>query len=107
VEALLAERLGPESPALAFAAAVVRQVERAAGGVGEHEEWETAERVLEILRAAPGGPADAAELTRRPALLAALFQNVDLLHAHADPRADAVGALVMSAVERIAGEEVP
>ena len=43
----------------------------------------------------------AARLAGDAPLLAAAFQNVDLLYAHRCPRADAVSLLVMGAVERL------
>jgi hypothetical protein len=102
--ALLRERLGEGTPALRFAAAVAEQVGRSTG-TGREGERAAAERTLELLLGSPGDASGAAALAGRPALLAAFFQNVDLLHLAADPRADAVSALVMAALERLGDEE--
>jgi hypothetical protein len=67
-------------------------------------EREVAGLALELLLGAEAaGAADpgaaAARLRRDPALLAAFFQNVDLLYRHAFAGADAVSLLVMRALE--------
>ena len=62
--------------------------------------------------AAGRDPAGAAEREARitrllddPALLAAIFQNIDLLYAHKAREAPGVSALVMAAVERASEDE--
>jgi hypothetical protein len=69
-------------------------------------EPEVAGLALELLlgaeaagEAAPHPEAAAARLRGDPALLAAFFQNVDLLYRHAFAGADAVSLLVMRALE--------
>jgi hypothetical protein len=65
-----------------------------------------AEEALAVLRAAaaPGSveaAAAVARLSTHAPLLAAVFQNIDLLYQHGHPRADGVAALVMTALARV------
>lgn len=94
-----------EAGALAFLTAVAEQVVHhlrprppldATG-----DEWAVVGRALELLREAAAGEVDAParRLIAEPEMLAAFFQNVDLLYAEAAIQADAVGAVVMRALE--------
>jgi hypothetical protein len=89
---------------LPFAGAVVAQAASAAPGPGDAA-WEAAvaEQLLGVVRAAGGAGAEAAaaDLARDPVLLAALFQNVDLLPPAGDATADAVSALVLHALHHL------
>lgn len=79
--------------ALPFLDAVAAQVARHGG-----EERAAGERALALLRD-PDAPDAPARLVAEPPMLAAFFQNVDLLYLHHDPRADRVAGLVMRALE--------
>lgn len=97
-EGWLRARLGAGSAALPFAAAVTLQLARTPGlAASAAEEREVARRVAALLDA-PAGPGTAASLAADPPLLAAVFQNADLLFAHHFPGADAVSLLVMEAL---------
>jgi hypothetical protein len=104
--AVLQEALGAGHAALPFAGAVVRQLDgvpEPGGGTRPRDPAATAGSVAALVRGCeradgPAGGAPAA-LAADPPLLAAFFQNVDLLYRHGYPHADAVGALVMGAVE--------
>lgn len=87
--------------ALPFLAEVTGQVAHRHGEGGSPAQREAAvgARALDLLLA-PDGDAAAARLAAEPPMLAAFFQNVDLLYAHRDPGADPVAALVMRALER-------
>lgn len=109
--AWLADALPPElgAAALPFAEAVIAQVAHPLGAPpaarpGARERL-VARRVVRLLAASvrpdPAPARAAARLAGDPTLLAAAFQNVDLLYAHRCPRADAVSLLVMGAIERL------
>lgn len=101
--ARLREGLGEGSAALPFAEAVTLHLAHAPGRPASPEhEASAAARVLELLRASPG---DAPRLADDPELLASVFQNADLLHAHGAAAADRVALLVMRALE--AAEDSP
>jgi hypothetical protein len=104
-------RVGWDS-ARAFAESAIRQCAYPLGEPAVHQpcEAETTamEAVLAVLRSAaatdpprrgmlPGAESEA-HLERDPILLAAVFQNVDLLYRHGFPHADGVSALVMQAL---------
>ncbi|HET8656901.1 MAG TPA: hypothetical protein VFL93_15360 [Longimicrobiaceae bacterium] len=100
----LERALGPTGTALAFAEAVVLQRAHPLGAapVAGAEAGAVTE-VLALLRACEDGTRArerAAELCREADLLSVLFQNVDLLYEAGHPHADAMGALVMAALER-------
>jgi hypothetical protein len=107
----LADALPPElgPAALPFAEAVVAQVAHPLGAPpasrpGARERL-VARRVARLLAASvrpdPAPARAAARLAADAPLLAAAFQNVDLLYAHRCARADAVSLLVMGAIERL------
>lgn len=101
-EGRLADALAAEPALLPFARAAALQLAR--GGPSPEA---AALRVAGLLRdagllAAPAVTDAAAELADDPALLAAFFQNVDLLYEESFARADAVSLLVMAALERLA-----
>jgi len=105
--ASLPPELGPR--ALPFATAVVAQVAHPLGAPAaahpSRRERAVGRRLVRLL-AASVGDAPAVEraadaLAGDPPLLAAAFQNVDLLYAHACPAADRVSLLVMGAIERL------
>lgn len=103
---------------LPFLEAVVQQAALPLGEavpVAEAPERErrTTEQVVELLlvaRSAMGEqgekyPDEAAERLRaHPLLLAAFFQNIDLLYQHGYPHADAVSLLIMRALEEPSGD---
>lgn len=105
--ALLRERLGDRDPALPFAEAVVLQAAHPLGRAAtKRREVETAARVADILHERRSGsqPGEAAAaLAADPELLAAFFQNIDLLYAQADPHADVVSGWIMRALPGPAG----
>jgi hypothetical protein len=93
---------------VAFVEAVVLQVAHPLGGMGEHQrtpEVAVANQVIGLLGRSLGGEgvvADAAdELAAEPAMLAAFFQNLDLLPAGGHRAADAVALLVVLALSRL------
>lgn len=88
-----------------FIAAVAVQLARATESAPPDEERSVAERAVAVLRLAhrspraEAGPERAGELLGGDvALLAAFFQNVDLLYEHGYTHADAVSLAVMHAV---------
>lgn len=81
--------------ALSFLEAVTGQV---AHRGDPQDEREVGQRALALLLH-PGAENAAARLVGEPPMLAAFFQNVDLLFEHHDPGADAVAGLVMRALE--------
>lgn len=95
--------------ALPFVEAVVVQLVYPLGGPApaspEEAERAVGDRVVAMLGASTADPhftaRAAADLAADAALLAAFFQNVDLLHSHRCPHADAVSLLVMAALERL------
>lgn len=92
-------RFGADGAALPFARAVTLQLARPPGrAASAAAELEAARRVAEPLEA-PAAPGAPARLAADPELLAAFFQNVDLLFAHGFPGADQVALLVMTALE--------
>lgn len=95
----LGSELGPSSPLLSFARAVVEHLV-GSGALGPGEQVES--EVIELLRLAEGGVSrqSIAFLANRPALLASVFQNADLLP-QSTPEATRLATLVMSAVERM------
>ena len=101
VLALLRERLGDAGAP--FAEAVTLQLTRA--GAAAAAEDGTARRVSEIV-ASPGGEQWPGRLAADPELLSSFFQNVDLLYRHGFAEADAVGLLIMRALE-MAGSSQP
>jgi hypothetical protein len=102
---MLEGRLGPGGADLPFAAAVVRQLTRHATE-DPVAPAEVAERVVDLLLAAERGD-EAAEhaLAADHAMLAAFFQNVDLLYQHAHPTADSVSALILQALHHATESE--
>jgi hypothetical protein len=104
--ARLRAALGATSPTLPFAEAVVMQMARPAGDPPDAaRERDTALRVARLLalRERPPSVADrrASSLLQEDAvLLAAFFQNVDLLYDAGDPEADRVSRWIMTALER-------
>ncbi|MDP9349132.1 MAG: hypothetical protein M3P24_08330 [Gemmatimonadota bacterium] len=62
------------------------------------DEWEVGKRALALLLD-PRGEGAEARLLAEPPMLAAFFQNVDLLFDHHDEAAEPVAALVMRALE--------
>lgn len=93
----LRERLGGTA-ALPFAEAVALQLAHPPGVAGAAEaERAAVERVIGALERTDEQAAR--WLASDPELLAALFQNVDLLYAHGYPGADSVSLLVMRALE--------
>lgn len=109
-----AERsLGELGPAAPFVRAVAHQVTYALGADseerdGRERESRNEQRTLALLRdagafddGASGAPPD--EVVRRllaePAMLAAFFQNLDLLFEHGAPGAKVVSLLLMRAME--------
>ena len=102
--------LGPEEAgALSFLAAVAEQVvhhlrPEPPVDAAATEEWAVASRALALMREAVEGEIDAParRLLAEPEMLAAFFQNVDLLYAAAAREADAAGAVVMRAMELLA-----
>lgn len=94
-------RLGEDIPAAGDAALERRVGERALAVVREA-------RLAGSADAPPGrGDAAAARLARDPAMLAAFFQNVDLLFIHDAPAAEQVAALVLEATARIDASGTP
>jgi hypothetical protein len=98
------------STALAFAEAVTLQCAYPLGEPPGHQrsasEASAAESVLALLRTAAQSPHERltppdtsdGHLERDPILLAAVFQNADLLYRDGFPHADAVALLVMHAL---------
>ena len=91
-----------------FVDAVALLVAHPLGGATAREgafELSTADRVLRLLERSLGGEAvvtDAAgELAAEPEMLAAFFQNLDLLPAGGHPAADAIPLLVVLALSRL------
>ena len=95
--------------ALPFLTAIAEQIGQShevRGAIAEPllEGQHTVENALRLLRQPEA--ADAADrLANDPVMLAAFFQNVDLLYENGYPEADAVAALVMHAVERLGEPE--
>lgn len=95
-----------DGAALPFIAAVAGQLARSADPASPaSEERRVAERVVALLRLAGGapsadaGPERAGELLGGDVvLLAAFFQNVDLLYEHGYDQADAVSLAIMHAL---------
>ena len=108
---LLSERLAGDPGALRFAEAVFAQLTGPAGALGAAPPAARdalALHLSELLLSAPAvgeNDALALRLIAEPPLAAAFFQNVDLLYRHDSPRADAVSALLMRALEIAAAEE--
>ena len=79
--------------------------ERSPGDASATEEA-IATRVLSLVEASVGGEVAvsraAAELADDPALLAAFFQNLDLLPGERDPQVDQLALMVGAAVQRLA-----
>jgi hypothetical protein len=88
--------------ALGFAEAVTLQCAYPLGEPPSHQrpasEASAAESVLALLRAASHGSQADGQLERDPVLLAAVFQNADLLYRDGFPHAEAVALLVMHAL---------
>ena len=122
-EAHFREELGAEADSLLpFLKAVTEQAAYRLGddlpAAGDSAlERRVGERALALVREAglagsadaPPGRADAAagRLANDPALLAAFFQNVDLLFIHDVPAAEQVAALVLEATARIDAPGTP
>ena len=86
--------------ALPFATAVAVQLAHPPGTTGdETAERAAADRIARLLDAAAASDAGEA-LLADPALLSAVFQNLDLLDEAASPRADAVSRLLARLVDR-------
>ncbi|MDB4949236.1 MAG: hypothetical protein JWM27_1885 [Gemmatimonadetes bacterium] len=101
----------PDSP---FVREIVREVAfplgTSAGTADPAERSALVERTVRALVRDAAGDADAREdaarrLASQPPLLAAFFQNADLLYDERHPSADAVSAAVMRAVELLGGED--
>lgn len=103
--ALLRESLGARSASLEFARAVLVQIGRPAGQPPDVEREKSAAAriagVLGELDSAGGvfGRGPERLLASDSELLAAFFQNVDLLYAAEDPSADRVSGWIMGALE--------
>ncbi|HUF25469.1 MAG TPA: hypothetical protein VMM18_00710 [Gemmatimonadaceae bacterium] len=105
--ARLADELKPFLEAVAHAVAYGLGADALEPG-GERRKADASRRAVEILRAAgaldtpvDAGALDAAarRLLDDRALLAAFFQNLDLLYQHRAPRADVVSRLLMRVME--------
>jgi hypothetical protein len=87
--------------AFAFAEAVVAQAAVPLGSpeppVGRDAAEERTARLVLALLLEPDAANHAATLRAEPALLAAMFGNIDLLFGHGDPGAAAISALVLDA----------
>jgi len=95
---ILAPTLAPHRPgALSFAGHVIAQAASARGQPSEERERTETHlaRLLLALLLDPADPAHPATLLHEPALLAAIFANIDLLFEHDDPAAAAISALVL------------
>lgn len=90
-------RLTPFLAAVAEQAARLAEPDASADAVAAEA---AATRALALLQE-PGTDEAVERLLADAPLLAAFFQNLDLLYAHAAPPADAVAALVMRALERL------
>lgn len=107
--AALAAALGPADPALPFARAVLVQVALAPGAERDPEdELSTAHAIAGVLMMPEGpidsaGPTPARALAGDPVLLAAFFQNIDLLYDAGSPHADRVSGWIMEAVGMVGG----
>jgi hypothetical protein len=97
-DTVLAASLAPDRPgALSFARHVVAQVAPTRPGASDRvarTEAHLAHLLLSLLLD-PGNPDHPASLRADPALLAAIFANIDLLFEHKDPAAAAISALVL------------
>ncbi|HET6764777.1 MAG TPA: hypothetical protein VFH27_13925 [Longimicrobiaceae bacterium] len=101
--------LDPAPPGLEpFVRAVVQQLCASTGAYGQPEEGAAEARVERaargfVDRAMSGEPPAelGAGLADDVPLLAAFFQNVDLLYEHGYAQADAVSGLIMAALERL------
>ena len=88
-----------------FVAAVVGQLSRsmddAGAGAQEQLEW-LSDRLANILAASEQSDHEPAIglMMEDPVLLAAIFQNIDLLYAHDYPWADAISVMTLEAVHR-------
>lgn len=103
--ALLEARLGAGGADFPFAAAVVRQLTRHASDPAVAP-TAIAMRVADLLLAVERGDRDAEHaLAADHAMLAAFFQNVDLLYQHGHPTADAVSGLILQALHHAAEAE--
>jgi hypothetical protein len=98
----LLQRSLRSDPALDFAVAVVRNVTASLDPLhsarGERQ-LSAAHSVVRLLIGEEGAGRIAEELVDDPPLLAALFQNVDLLFLRGDLRAERVSSAVMRALE--------
>lgn len=107
--AVLEAALGRDDPALGFARAVLVQVALPPGAAQDPvAEMAAARAIAGVLarRAEPAGAdgrTPARVLAADPVLLAAFFQNVDLLYDAASPDADRVSGWIMEAVGRVGG----
>jgi hypothetical protein len=92
--------LDAEFSLLPFAEAVVRQLSDAPGS--ERETEETAGKIARVLRSATSADTRAAvdTLLSDPPLLAAFFQNADLLDT-SGPRGSAIADMVMGALAKV------
>lgn len=103
--ALLRQALRPGTATLAFAEAVLVQVTRPPGLLLDPAREEAvASRIRALVDAAEGAgearqPGPEHLLAGDPELLAAFFQNVDLLYAADDPSADRISGWIMGALE--------
>lgn len=103
--ALLRRSLRAESATLAFAESVLVQVARPPGAPPDPTREQTVAARIRALVDAADRPADAEQpgpehlLASDPELLAAFFQNVDLLYAADDPSADRISGWIMGALE--------
>lgn len=106
--AVLRACLGERSPSLAFAEAVLAQAGHPIGVPRDPaREAAVASTLCALLERVDDGQASAtagdavASLVGDPELLAAFFQNVDLLYGAAAPEADRIAAWIMAAVEEV------
>ena len=94
--------------AIPFVEAVVTQLTGPAGALrdaGEAERARLRERVeAVVLGARASSDPLVAELVLDPPLASALFQNIDLLHLHHDPHADAVSLLLLRVIHAAPAE---
>jgi hypothetical protein len=89
----------PTDPREAFIEAAAAQLARATGAAADGATTALLRDHVATVLDAPDIDAAARHLLGEPALLAACFQNVDLLYLHAAPEADAVAARVMRALD--------
>lgn len=96
----LRTRLAAEPDALPFAEAVATQLAHPPGAQGDPDaERAAVDRIVGFLAAAAGG-GDGDDLLADPALLSAVFQNLDLLYAPGIHPPDGVALLLARLIDR-------